>query len=108
MKNKQKYMLMFSLIASIFIFLGCTANKDVNNETISENRNSIFDESIGKISAWAAYWNLDVDEEVSILGSQLGSVSYLKHILIINMKLLFQMNCLNILMKQNLRIMKSI
>lgn len=76
MKDKQKYMLMFSLIASIFIFLGCTANKDVNNETISENRNSIFDESIGKISAWAAYWNLDVDEEVSILGSQLGSVSY--------------------------------
>ncbi|WP_294395353.1 glycosyl hydrolase family 18 protein [uncultured Clostridium sp.] len=79
MKNKQRNLVIFSLISLIASLLGCGMLHTENAESIvidDNNGKYVFDESIKGITVWAVYWNLDVDEEISKLAGQIDSVSY--------------------------------
>lgn len=64
-----------------FSFGGCYKQKSDNNslkhESISmEYKEETFNKSINNLNGWIAYWNLDVNDEIKYLGSQLSELSY--------------------------------
>lgn len=78
MKSKQGNILIFTVAILIFVLIGCKASAEDPNKIIGEDtiEDGVLDKSIDSISAWAVYWNLDVNEEISSLGDQLRSISY--------------------------------
>lgn len=77
MSKIQKFIFtLFVLLTSCSLIIGCTkVDKEViTNE--NKDKHVAFAKDIDKLSAWVTYWNLDVDDELSILNSKISSISY--------------------------------
>ena len=77
MSKIQKFIFtLFVLLTSCSLIIGCTkVDKEViTNE--NKDKHIAFAKDIDKLSAWVTYWNLDVDDELSILNSKISSISY--------------------------------
>ena len=78
MKGKQRNIAILILMILIITIIGCSVHaENLAEESFKENysEDSVFDKGL-QLSAWAAYWNLDIDDEIRALGNQLDSVSY--------------------------------
>lgn len=76
MKVRNLLIILFSLLLVFSMIVGCTS---VDKEIVSNKKldnNIVFAEDASNLSAWAAYWNLDVDDEIESLSTKLNSVSY--------------------------------
>ena len=61
-------------IFGIFSLFGCEKAGIISKEEVKHIQS--FDSNISNLGAWAAYWNLDVSNEIKALDSKLTSVSY--------------------------------
>jgi spore germination protein len=71
-----------TLIVSMFL-QGCSRennlsenNKEENEQIVDNDNKETFDVNIDNLSAWVAYWDLDVQGELMSLDKQLKEISY--------------------------------
>ncbi|MEG1254625.1 glycosyl hydrolase family 18 protein [Clostridium sp.] len=83
-KMKNTWIFVTVILITSTLLYGCSKGNNLNesndkeeNEQIIINEDKrIFDENIDNLSAWIAYWDLDVNEELKILDKQLKEISY--------------------------------
>ena len=81
-KNTGVLLIIISII-SMILLNGCSKKNDIpennkkkNQETAINEDQEIFDESIDNLSAWIAYWDLNVQGELNTLDKKLKELSY--------------------------------
>lgn len=84
MNNRMKIIGIFIIALVIIMTLnGCVRKKNTTESNESQNKEvtsskdyEIFDEDIDSLSAWIAYWDLNVQGEIDALNNELKEVSY--------------------------------
>ena len=75
MKGKQRNIAILILMILIITIIGCSVHaENLAEESFKENysEDSVFDKGL-QLSAWAAYWNLDIDDEITTIKAEEGS-----------------------------------
>ncbi len=71
----KNFLYLIVVFISVFNLYGCGTESAYNHEKSHEEQ-KLIDEKMRDLSVWVAYWQLDVNEEIKALDTNLTSVSY--------------------------------
>ncbi len=73
---RKRFIFIKILVLLIFIVSILYINVSRKEIRVDSKESKLFGENVNSLSAWAAYWDLNLDNEIEVLNSNLKNVSY--------------------------------